>query len=332
MAVHVLDADALPDLEPVPALETVPEVELVDRRWRTELVLRVRGVDLHQRLQAVQATFSELVEAVERAASRFRPDSDLAAANAAPGSWVPVSPLLEGLVRVALAAAEATDGLVNPCLGACVDAAGYRTWAAAEVPPALVDTGRAAGACLPDAWQRVELARGRLRVPEGTELDLGATAKAWLADELAERVAGGTGLDVVANMGGDLRAIGASAAWVVGADHAVPGPQPPPMEVHDAGLATSGQGHRRWMTARGPAHHLVDPRTGRSAVTRWWAVSVLAASATSANTAATAGMLLDGAAPRWLQERGLDAALSAWLGAGPVTRSMVGRWPAVEGG
>ncbi len=325
MAVRMLQAPALP------GEDTVPEVELVDARWRTELVLRVRGVDLDQQLRVVRATFTGLVEDVERAASRFRTDSGLAAANAAPGRWVPASPLLLALVRVGVAAAEASDGLVSPCLGACVDAAGYRAWSAAEVPLPVVLPSPGSPTCLPDAWQRIEMAPGRLRVPAGTALDLGATAKAWLADELAERLADRTGLDVVANMGGDLRAIGALAPWVVGADHAVPGPQPVPLEVHDAGLATSGQGHRRWTTPTGPAHHLIDPRTGTSAVTRWWAVSVLAASATAANTAATGGMLLDGAAPAWLQARGLDAALSAWLGAGPVTRQVVGRWPAGDG-
>jgi thiamine biosynthesis lipoprotein len=313
------------------AADQEPAVELVDARWRTELVVRVRGADVTAHLPVVRDAFAGLVEEVERAASRFRPDAELAAANATPGRWVPASPLLVTLVRVAVAAAEATDGLVDPCLGACVDAAGYRTWAAGEIPGSVVPADPATASCRPDAWQHLEVAANAVRLPAGTQLDLGATAKAWLADELAERIADLTGLDVVANMGGDLRAIGARSAWVVGADHGVPGPQPAPLEVHDAGLATSGQGHRRWMTPTGPAHHLVDPRTGTSAVTRWRAVSVLAASATAANTAATAGMLLDGGAPAWLAARGLDAALSAWLGAGPVTRRTVGRWPAGNG-
>jgi thiamine biosynthesis lipoprotein len=238
---------------------------------------------------------------------------------------VPASPLLVELVEVAIAAAHASGGLVNPCLGRHVDAAGYRSWAAGDVLVGIVVPDRSVEVD-PDAWQRLEVGPDRVRVPAGTQLDLGATAKAWLADELAERLAEQTGLDVVANMGGDLRAIGVRP-WVVGVDHAAPGAPPAALEVLDAGLATSGVGHRRWITPDGPVHHLIDPRTGASAVTRWWAASVLAATATAANTAATAAVLLDGHAPQWLGRRGLSAVLTAWAGAGLARRVEVGAWP-----
>lgn len=303
-------------------------LELVIHRWRTDLVVSVRGEDVRRHEAAVREVFTTEVERLERVASRFRPDSELSVANDWAGRWVPASPLLVELVQVAIAAARATGGLVNPCLGRHVDAAGYRTWSATEVmvgavaPEGPVEVD-------PDAWQRLEVGPDRVRVPGGTHLDLGATAKAWLADEIAQRLAAQTGLDVVANMGGDLRAIGVEP-WVVGADHAAPGVLPAPLEVHDAGLATSGVGHRRWLTPAGPAHHLIDPRTGTSAVSRWWAVSVLAATATAANTAATAALLLDGDGPAWLATRGLAGALTAWSGAGPARSERIGAWPEGE--
>ncbi len=300
-------------------------VELVDRRWRTTLAVTVRGQRVASLAPEVDRIFRAEVERLELAASRFRADAELARANAAAGSWVPVSRLLEELVEVAVSAAAATDGLVTPCLGHQVDSAGYRSWAAGEIP-ALGMSGPVA--CDPDAWQHVEVAGGRLRTPADVQLDLGATAKAWLADEIAERVADQTGLDVVANMGGDLRAISSQGPWILDIDHETPGATPRPIEVADAGLATSGQGGRRWRTAQGEAHHLIDPRTGRSAATRWWAASVLASTATAANTAATAAMLLDGTAHAWLTDRGLDAVLTEWDGS-PRSESvaLVGRWP-----
>ena len=102
--------------------------------------------------------------------------------------------------------------------------------------------------------------------------------------------------------------------------------------ITDGGLATSGQGRRRWLTTAGPAHHLIDPRTGRSADTGWWAVSALAASATAANVAATAGMLLDGEAPAWFAERGLHGLFTRWSGSGRATAHTVGQWPEMRGG
>jgi thiamine biosynthesis lipoprotein len=300
-------------------------VELVDRRWRTTLSVTVRGDRAASLAPEAERVFRTEVERLELAASRFRPDSELSRANAAAGAWVPVSRLLEELVEVAVSAAATTDGLVTPCLGHQVDSAGYRSWAAGEVPALRMS---APVSCDPEAWQHVEIAGGRLRTPADIQLDLGATAKAWLADEIAERVAAETGLDVVANMGGDLRAIGSQEAWILDVDHETPGATPHPIEVTEAGLATSGQGGRRWRTADGEAHHLIDPRTGRSATTRWWAASILATTATAANTAATAAMLLDGSAPRWLTERGLDAVLTAWDGSSqPEAVTLLGRWP-----
>lgn len=300
-------------------------LELRDRRWHTELVLSVRGQDVRRHEATVRRAFTGEVQRLERVASRFRAGSELSLANGRDGRWVPASPLLVELVQVAISAAEQTDGLVNPCVGRHVDAAGYRSWAA---------TGRSMRAVVPAtvpeadplAWQRLEVGAEALRIPAGTQLDLGATAKAWLADELADRIADQTGWDVVANMGGDLRAIG-SRPWVVGAQPDGPGPQPHSLEVHDAGLATSGVGHRRWVTQKGPAHHLVDPRTGAPAVTRWWSVSVLAASATAANIASTAALILDGDGPAWLAGRGLSAVLTSWDGSGPAEQTLVGDWP-----
>lgn len=301
--------------------------EITEHRWHTTLALTLRDADQvpdTRRVARAERILLEEIGRIEVTASRFRPDSEISEVNRCAGSWVPVSELLVELVSVALAAAESTTGLVDPCVGHQVDAVGYRTWAAGEVP--LVDPVVPAPFA-PGAWRDVDVVRGRVRIPSGTALDLGATAKGWLADEVAERVADATGLDVVANMGGDLRAIAQGEGWTVTADHEVPGLSARSVEIADAGMATSGQGRRRWLTTQGPAHHLIDPRTGRSAETCWWAVSALAASATAANVAATAGMLLDSAAPRWFDDRGLDGLFSAWSGAGQPRAATVGRWP-----
>ena len=59
------------------------------------------------------------------------------------------------------------------------------------------------------------MTRTRMRIPHGVAMDLGATAKAWLADEVAERISDELGMDVVATMGGDLRVIARAPGWVV---------------------------------------------------------------------------------------------------------------------
>ena len=89
------------------------------------------------------------------------------------------------------------------------------------------------------------------------------------------------------------------------------------MELTDAGLATSGVGHRSW---RG-GHHLIDPRTGLPAQTPWTSVSVLAGTAAGANAASTAAAVLGDAGPAWLAGMGLDG----WF-VGAHDERCVGRW------
>lgn len=302
-------------------------LEIVEQRWRTTLAVTLPGSADAASVRWAEQILTAEVNRLELVASRFRADSEISAVNRAAGHWAPASPLLVELVGVALAAADATGGLVDPCLGHQVDAAGYRSWAAGDVavldPAMRVPTS--AG-----SWRDVEVSTGGVRIPTGVALDLGATAKAWLADEVAERIADELGLDVIANMGGDLRVITEAPGWVVSADHEVPGLPERALRITDGGLATSGQGRRRWLTTSGPAHHLIDPRTGRSAATGWWAVSALAASATGANVAATAGMLLDGDAPAWFAERGLHGLFTRWSGSGRATAHTEGQWPGTE--
>ena len=81
---------------------------------------------------AVRSAAQILIDEVtrlEQVASRFRADSEISGVNRAHGTWVPASSLLVQLVEVALAAAESTGGLVNPCLR----------------PPRLVRPGTAVG-------------------------------------------------------------------------------------------------------------------------------------------------------------------------------------------
>jgi thiamine biosynthesis lipoprotein len=303
-------------------------VEIVEQRWRTTLAVTLPGsADMASARRAERILMAEVTR-LEQVASRFRADSEISRVNRAAGQWVPASALLVELVEVALAAADSTGGMVDPCLGRQVDAAGYRSWAAGDV--AVLETELPA-AFPAGSWREVEVSNGRVRIPVGVALDLGATAKAWLADEVAERIADELGLDVIANMGGDLRVIAEAPGWVVSADHEVPGLPERAIQMTDGGLATSGQGRRRWLTTAGPAHHLIDPRTGRSADTGWWAVSALAASATAANVAATAGMLLDGDAPAWFADRGLHGLFTRWSGSGGATARTVGQWPEMEG-
>ncbi len=71
------------------------------------------------------------------------------------------------------------------------------------------------------------------------------------------------------------------------------------------GIATSGTTKRRWRRGGESQHHLIDPRTGRPAASRWDEVTVAAGSCVAADVAAKAAFLLSKDGPDWLDERGL---------------------------
>jgi thiamine biosynthesis lipoprotein len=74
-------------------------------------------------------------------------------------------------------------------------------------------------------------------------------------------------------------------------------------------IATSSTQRRVWQTDDGPRHHIVDPRTGRTASTVWSQVSCAATSCLEANAASTAAIVLGADAPDWLVEHGIPARL-----------------------
>ena len=69
--------------------------------------------------------------------SRFLPDSELSRVNASPRAALPVSSLFGRALRVALRIARATGGLVDPTLGAALEAAGIHSPATGDIRQAL---------------------------------------------------------------------------------------------------------------------------------------------------------------------------------------------------
>ena len=280
-------------------------------------------------LAAAREVLERELEAIDLACSRFRTDSELARVNADSGREHEVGGLLLEALRVALRAAEESDGLVDPTVGRTMRLAGYdRT--------ITVVRGRDGRLFRPSfqpapGWRSVELdeARRTVRAPRGVELDLGATAKALAADRAARVAACATGAGVLVSLGGDVAVAGEAptGGWAirVADDHAAPPDVPGPVvAVSSGGLASSGTTVRRWLTADGELHHIVDPRSGRPAASPWRTATVAAGSCVEANTASTAAVVLGDEAPAWLGDRGLPARLVRQDGS--VVR--VGAWPA----
>jgi FAD:protein FMN transferase len=235
----------------------------------------------------------DLMGEVSEAASRFRPDSDVSRVNAGSGRLVPVRRLAVELVDVAVAAARRTHGACDPTVGHHVLAAGYDADIDAvrlRVATPAGDETAADRAAADWAAVRVDRELGRVGVPSGLGLDLGATAKAWTADEAAARLVRALGAAALVALGGDVAVSGQGAGWPVAVSEHEDGPGDVVTLVR-GGIATSSTRGRRWATPTGEAHHLIDPRTGLPVDGPYRTATVLAESCAEANALSTAALV-----------------------------------------
>jgi FAD:protein FMN transferase len=245
--------------------------------------------------------------------SRFRDDSELSRLNADPHPTVSVTPMMRRVIAAAVAAATDTGGLVDPTLVTEIERAGYAGHLDGPGLPlaqALLDgPPRASATAHADArWQHVaaDRRRGTVSRPPGVRLDPGGIAKGVFADELGVSLAPHDAY--VVECAGDLR-LGGTAGIVRPVHVASPFGYEiiHTFELSVGGVATSGIGKRSWLGPDGsPAHHLLDPGTGRPAFTGVVQVTAIAATATAAEARSKAALLSgpDGAA-RWLPDGGV---------------------------
>jgi|RhiMethySRZTD1v2_1073278.scaffolds.fasta_scaffold73336_3 FAD:protein FMN transferase len=285
-------------------------------------VVRITVAD-RRVLTAARQIVVALMADVAAAVSRFDPLSDLSRINARAGTITPVSPLCAQLVGIALDAARTTEGACDPTVGAHLVAAGY------DRDFELIRTDVIEGAPWPERsadWQAVVL-DSELKlvgIPKGLALDLGAVAKAWTADEAARRIHASSGTAALVEIGGDLAAVGSPGApWLIRVAERA-GEPGQLVSLSHGGLATSTTTRRRWRRGLETCHHLIDPRTGRSAVGPWRTASVWASTAAEANAASTAALVVGGGAARLLTELGYPARLVGIHG----TVVLLGDWPA----
>ena len=251
--------------------------------------------------------------AMDLACSRFRSDSELALVNASAGDPVHVGTLFAEVVSAALRAAAATEGDVDPTCGAGLAAAGYDRDMELVRHAGIRFTVRER---IPaPGWRSVEWNPDTriLRTPPGCRLDFGAVAKALSADRAAAAAARAVGCGVLTGLGGDIAIAGPvpAAGWQIkiADDHRDDEAPGPTISVRGGALATSSTTTRRWQTTAGPAHHILDPRTGAPADPPWRTVSVTAATCVDANTASTAALVRGEAAVPWLHAQHLPARL-----------------------
>jgi thiamine biosynthesis lipoprotein len=259
-------------------------------------------------LSAVRAR----LEGWHRTLTRFDPSSELCRLNADPRTEIVVSPIMALFVAAAIDAAQRTDGLVDPTLAPEIESAGYTADLGEpldlETSLALAPPRRAARPHPERRWLElaVDPMTRTVTRPPGLRLDSGGIAKGMLADTAARLLSdsGSFAIDCC----GDVRIGGRDRL-----DRPVLVDDPfgrgtlLEFAVAAGGVATSGIGRRSWIGANGqPAHHLLDPATGRPAYTGIVQATALAPTAADAEVRAKAALLSGGERARvWLRHGGV---------------------------
>jgi thiamine biosynthesis lipoprotein len=263
--------------------EADPSRAAVDQEWRGLAM----GTDARilfcgggpKAVHAVVATVVSEVERLERALSLFRDDSEITRLNRSQFLSRPTADMRRALA-LALAMAHATKGLFDPTVQALWEA--HVDWFAAadrtELPPA--DT--IAAACAQVDWRRIVLAADSIRLGLGQRITLNGLGQGYVTDRIADLLHAHGFKHVLVDLG-ELRALGPrrnGSSWSIAREDGQP------FRLVEGALATS-EGAGCIIGASGAAHHLFDPRTGRSAGT-WRRMTVHHRSAAVADALSTA--------------------------------------------
>lgn len=244
--------------------------------------------------------------------SRFEPDSELSRLNANDSPIVHVSHVMARLAKLVADAWLLTSGLVDGTMTGAIERAGYSgdlgrplplRAALANAParqPAAGNPGSGA------AHLDVDVRARTVARPAGVRLDSGGLAKGLFCDILADTLESHAAFAV--DCAGDVR-LGGHGGFARELRVASPFGD----EILHAGehaaiaAATSGIGKRSWLDGEGnPAHHLLDPSSGRPAFTGLVQVTALAPKASVAEVCAKAALLSGPeGARRWLPDGGL---------------------------
>ncbi len=227
--------------------------------------------------------------------SRFRPDSELSRLNAA--SEMPVSPEMAELLSLSLFFHRATKGIFDPSILSDLESAGYASGFGTDTFGVPTE-GKHIDLRPPFHTLSLDRVSHIVQKPVGLRLDLGGIAKGYAVDRVAGMLAERGNTDFLVDAGGDIRVSGGDRGRGYGffavdidgsssgdGDRAI-------LALHDRAVATSGTGRRRWRIGDEVRHHLIDPRTGKSADTDLSSVTVVDASVVRAETFAKAICIL----------------------------------------
>jgi thiamine biosynthesis lipoprotein len=230
-------------------------------------------------VQAAVGTALAEIERLERALSLFRSDSEICRLNRDGVLHSPSADMRRALA-LALAVSDATGGLFDPTVQALWEA--HVDWFSGNPDAGPPPSHRIAAARAAVDWRRIAVDADAIRLGKGQRITLNGLGQGYVTDRVADLLHAG-GMDCVLVDLGEQRALGPrrdGSPWLIAREGASS------IALTRGALATSA-GAGCVLGAGSTAHHLFDPRTGRSAGT-WRHVTVHHGSAAVADALSTA--------------------------------------------
>jgi thiamine biosynthesis lipoprotein len=241
-------------------------------------------------LKHVQAIF----DTVEIQFSRFRNDSELSRLNHSAGQVFKASLLLYEIVEAAIRSARLTDGIFDPTILPGLIESGYdRSFELIKRSRKKPITNQNPST---HRWQDIFMdpKTHSIYLPEGYCLDLGGIGKGWTVDRASRYL--DKYQNYAINAGGDIIVKGTQAdgsPWTIGIqDPLNRKPSLGILSLTNDAICTSTTLQRQWWINNVRKHHLIDPRSGLPANSGVISATVIAKTATLAETIAKAALIL----------------------------------------
>ena len=239
----------------------------------TDYTVKVHGVPEHADWEAVVDAIQQTLDAVDRAMSTFKPDSDVCRFNATESTdWFPVFRETAEVVQLALEVSTLSGGAFDVTVAPLVDLWGFGP---NREPPDLAGIDQRVSEILGRVGfdkldVRLEPPALKKSVPE-LSLDLSAIAKGYAVDRVAGILDDHRIGNYMIEVGGEVRCKGNKGAkgdWTIGIEKPFPGQWDEfpgvqrKLQLGNRSLATSGSA-RIYRELDGVRFsHVIDPRTG----------------------------------------------------------------------
>jgi thiamine biosynthesis lipoprotein len=288
--------------------------------------------------EAIQGLVEERLDAVDRAMSTYRGDSEISRFNRlGAGESLLFSEETWAVLELAWRVREESGGTFDPTVGRLVDAWGFGAPGRDAAPTPVAADRLAEMRSAVGAIELLSEERRVLKLEDGAALDLSAIAKGWATDRVSEALSHAGFVNHLVEVGGEVRTAGhgpAGDTWriaierppVRATDSPPSAPTAAPEDRTESGLqkilpffngslATSGDYRNYWERDGIRYSHTIDPRTGRPVEHSLASASVFHTSCALADAYATALIVLgpeDGL--KWADQNDIAALLLVYRG------------------